>query len=282
MLCTPILFAENSKTEDTRAALAPPKYGIIFRAEGVVYDSNYLLFEAWQQLFESLGITFTLEEFVPFVLETPQYILETICAKHGKEADINLLEEQKKRHELIKKEKCMVYQHAIDFIKDFGTRKKELNVTLGLLVHATSEEIQALVGQLGSEVVFDMLMSELDGYLHFPPRPDGTTPADDMPDYINVHKPQQKSFPRPLEELYQEMAEKMGVECKRCLVFESTQAGIEAATKLGMTILAVPTIYTKEYDFVGASAILNSFEGLDIQIAGKETNTSQALQEVTA
>jgi HAD superfamily hydrolase (TIGR01509 family) len=60
---------------------------------------------------------------------------------------------------------------------------------------------------------------------------------------------------KPAPDVYLHAATQLGVEPGRCLVFEDSVAGIQAAGAAGMIVVAVPSHVTQTLDFKGAHAI---------------------------
>ena len=51
---------------------------------------------------------------------------------------------------------------------------------------------------------------------------------------------------KPAPDVYLAVAERLGVEPSRCLVFEDIPAGIKAGNAAGMTVIAIEDDYSKE------------------------------------
>jgi HAD superfamily hydrolase (TIGR01509 family) len=71
--------------------------------------------------------------------------------------------------------------------------------------------------------------------------------------------------PKPAPDVYYYAAEQLGVRPERCLVFEDSLAGVEAARAAGMTVIAVPNTVTNTLDFSLADAIFEGLEGVTIE-----------------
>lgn len=65
---------------------------------------------------------------------------------------------------------------------------------------------------------------------------------------------------KPAPDIYLFAASQFGVEPHRCLVFEDTRPGVQAAKAAGMTAVAVPNIATKNSDLSQADIMITSLE----------------------
>jgi HAD superfamily hydrolase (TIGR01509 family) len=69
---------------------------------------------------------------------------------------------------------------------------------------------------------------------------------------------------KPAPDIYLMAAAKFGVEPTRCLVFEDSPTGIQAAKAAGMTVVAVPNIATKNLYLNQADAIVPGLQNVTI------------------
>lgn len=65
---------------------------------------------------------------------------------------------------------------------------------------------------------------------------------------------------KPAPDVYLQAAARLGVQPERCLVFEDSEVGVQAAKAAGMTVVAVPSHITKTLDFSLADRIINSLD----------------------
>ena len=79
-----------------------------------------------------------------------------------------------------------------------------------------------------------------------------------------IHDPEGKNKPKPY--IYLEASKRLNIIPEHCLVFEDTEAGIEAATKAGMITIAVPNWMTKEQNFSKANKIIQFYFRIPIEI----------------
>ncbi len=112
---------------------------------------------------------------------------------------------------------------------------------MGLASSAPHEEILNNLKQIGLSEAFDLIISG----------------SDDLDSYVDAEG---KNKPKPY--IYIESAKRLGVSPSKCLVFEDTTAGIEAAFGAGMIAIAVPNRFTLHQDFSKAAQIIYSYKDL--------------------
>ena len=134
-------------------------------------------------------------------------------------------------------------QAMIDFVRHLSENRKKLGLKLGLASSAPKEEILMNLRHIGLENSFDVVIS-------------GT---DDLKEYNDIEG---KNKPKPY--IYIEAAKRLGVTPSRCLVFEDTTAGIEAAFGAGMVVYAVPNQFTLGQDFSKAAQVIKSYNELPL------------------
>jgi beta-phosphoglucomutase-like phosphatase (HAD superfamily) len=67
--------------------------------------------------------------------------------------------------------------------------------------------------------------------------------------------------PKPY--IYQLAAQNLGIDPRECIVFEDSNAGVEAAFTAGIDVIAVPNEFTKNQDFSHAVRV-TKFNDVDI------------------
>jgi len=83
--------------------------------------------------------------------------------------------------------------------------------------------------------------------------------------YFNIML-DETSFSRgkPDPEIYLKTASLLNFAPEKCIVFEDSIAGVEAARKAGCKVIGITTTHTKK-EFIGTDLVINNFEGLGIQ-----------------
>ncbi len=70
---------------------------------------------------------------------------------------------------------------------------------------------------------------------------------------------------KPAPDVYLFAAAQLGVKPERCLVFEDSLAGLQAAKAAGMTVVAVPNRVTQSLDFSRADAIISGLPEISVE-----------------
>lgn len=70
---------------------------------------------------------------------------------------------------------------------------------------------------------------------------------------------------KPSPDLYLEACRSLGLPPGRCVAFEDSGAGVEAATNAGLACFAVPHAYTRDHDFSKAVAVLDSLHEISLE-----------------
>ena len=70
---------------------------------------------------------------------------------------------------------------------------------------------------------------------------------------------------KPDPEIYLTAASKLGLKAEECIVFEDAEAGIEAAKRAGMRVVALATTFSREFlETTDADLIINDFRDIDV------------------
>lgn len=214
---------------------------VIFDCDGVLVDTEYLKFLAWQKALDAHNISFSLEEYKPLVGHSSKNILLMMKKLKGQEISEEVIALRTQLYQNLQAQGVPPIQEMVDFARRLSLDKHSLGIKLGLASSASREEIVQNLAQIGLLDAFDVVIS---GH-------------DDLGDYVD---PEGKNKPKPY--IYLEAAKRLGIEPSRCLVIEDTQAGIEAAFGAWMIPIAVPNRYTEGQDFSKAAKIFWSYSEL--------------------
>lgn len=227
------------------ATLATPySHGIeavIFDCDGVLVDTEYLKFLAWQEALATKNIPFTLEEYRPLVGHSSKNILSMLMKIKGIEIPEEVIDLKNAKYHHLQKQGVAPIPEMVALVHRFAQAKQKLGIKLGLASSASTSEILQNLQQIGLEKAFDLIISG----------------SDDLDSYRD---PEGKNKPKPY--IYIEAAKRLNVSASKCLVFEDTQAGIDAAADAGMMTLAVPNAFTVNQDFTKATTIIHSYPQL--------------------
>lgn len=213
---------------------------VIFDCDGVLVDTEYLKFLAWQEALAIYSVDFSIEEYMPLVGHSSKNILVMIERLKRLKLPEQIIDLKNDKYKLLQKQGVQAIQPMVDFAKALSENKERLALKLGLASSAPKEEILINLQQIGLDNAFDLVISG----------------SDDLEDYIDEEG---KNKPKPY--IYIEAAKRLNILPELCLVFEDTAAGVDAAASAGMTVIAVPNQFTINQNFSKASAVL-SYEEL--------------------
>lgn len=182
----------------------------IFDLDGVITDTSEYHFMAWQEIAKELGINFTRRQNERLKGVSRKKSFEIILEEGG----IVLGEEEKLYYCKKKNDIYLKYineisrKNLLPGVKEFigNARKKGYKIALG----SASKNALLILQRLQIEEDFDAVI-------------DGTKVSKAKPD----------------PEVFVKGAGALGVPCENCLVFEDSEAGIEAAHRCGMKAVGV-------------------------------------------
>ena len=214
---------------------------VIFDCDGVLVDTEYLKFLAWQEALARNGIPFTIDEYMPVVGHSSENILLMLSKLKNLEVPKEVIAVKNARYKILQSQGVPPIKEMIAFAHYFADERKNFGIKLGLASSAPREEILHNLQQVGLESAFDLIISG----------------SDDLDGYTDREG---KNKPKPY--IYMETAKRLGVSPAQCLVFEDTAAGIEAAAGAGMIAIAVPNQFTLTHDFSKAKAVIRDYQAL--------------------
>jgi beta-phosphoglucomutase len=224
---------------------------IIFDCDGVLVDTEHLKFLAWQEALASKNIPFTLEEYMPLIGHSSKNILLMVKKRKQMEISEEIIELKNAIYKVLQKQGVPPIKEMIAFASRLAREKQDLGIKLGLASSAPREEIVQNLEQIGLENAFDLIISG----------------ADDLESYVDAEG---KNKPKPY--IYMEAAKRLEVSPSRCLVFEDTAAGIDAASSAGMIAIAVPNLFTVGQDFSNATTVIQAYQDLPLYPSKNERN----------
>jgi beta-phosphoglucomutase len=206
--------------------------GVIFDLDGVIVDTAKYHFLAWKKLADRLDINFTKEDNERLKGVSRMASLEIILEIGGKDFPL----EEKKRLTDIKNEWYLEYVNQMDASEilpgslDVINKLKELGVKIA--IGSASRNAPTILKRVGLEKEFD---------------------------YIADGNKVSKAKPDP--EVFELAADELGVAYDRCIVFEDSEAGIEAANKLNMLSIGVGA----QENLPASDMIIKDLSEFDIQ-----------------
>jgi beta-phosphoglucomutase len=243
-----VMLCMFCKTYDLLASSSTPFSGtvkaFIFDCDGVLVDTEYLKFLAWQKALASLNIEFSIEEYKVLAGYSSKKIIEMLQEMKGTPIPGEVILLRRVEYQKLQEQGILPIKGMVEFACQLSQYKNTLGIKLGLASSASRNEILFNLKQIGLEQSFDLIIS-------------GT---DDLNSYADLEG---KNKPKPY--IYLEVSKRLNIASERCVVFEDTAAGIEAASKAGMIAIAVPNWITNEQDFSKANRIIHSISELSME-----------------
>lgn len=217
-----------------------PAYAIIFDCDGVLINSEGAKFNAWKKALEEYNVSYTLDDYLPVVGHTSLHIKNSIEMTKNITVGSDFILKKNQIYQGLQKKGLPLYHEAISFVR-FVEQYKPYNIAIALASSAPRKEIEHNITTLGLSGIFDVIVSG----------------EDDLEAYYD-----KEGTNKPKPYIYQETAKRLGVSPSSCVVFEDTNAGVEAAASAGMHVIAIPNEFTQHHNFNKALCILFSFEML--------------------
>jgi len=199
---------------------------VLWDLDGVLVDTATFHFEAWQELFQSLGKGFADADFRRTFGLRNDAILGDILGELAP-AEVGRLAQKK---EELYREKIEGRVTAIPGAMGLLHRLQQRGRKSAIVSSTTRENVRVVLGSLGLEGVFEAVVAEEDA-------PRG--------------KPDPQGF--------LVAAQKLGVEAEECVVIEDAPGGVEAAKRAGMRCIGVTTSRPREA-LAGADLVVDSLK----------------------
>lgn len=219
---------------------------VIFDCDGVLVDTEYLKFLGWQKALASLNIELSIEEYKVVAGHSSKKIIDLLQVMKGIVIPEEAIYLRREEYRKLQEQGVAPIKEMVEFVHCLSQNKAIWGIKLGLASSASTNEILVNLKQIGLDQAFDLIIS-------------GT---DDLHDYENVGG---KNKPKPY--IYLEASKRLNISPERCLVFEDSEVGIEAASKAGMVAIAIPNWITKEQNFSKANKIIHSISELPIWVS---------------
>ncbi|HAC7851214.1 TPA_asm: fructose-1-phosphate/6-phosphogluconate phosphatase [Salmonella enterica] len=181
-------------------------HGLIFDMDGTIFDTEPLHRKAWLTIFSARKMDINEGDLIIFNGSAPWEVAKGICAIYGFKADPNILAEEKKEavEQLFQTEYISALP-SFHILKEWYGKKP-----LALGTGSERSTVDILLSRFVLTDIFDSIVSA---------------------DRVKNHKPAPDTFLL--------CAQEMQVKPDKCLVFEDSRFGIEAAKNSGMDVLDV-------------------------------------------
>jgi len=199
----------------------------IFDMDGVLVDNHHYHLIAWREFCELKGIPFNDDEFrVKYFGKNNYDILSGLIEKEITQAEVDLLGEEK---EALYRTIYKPHIKPVKGLKNFLIALKAKGLKLAVATSANKPNLDFVVKELKLKSHFNLLVDA---------------------SYVA------KSKPHP--DIYLKTAELLGAAPNKCIVFEDSVSGINAATAAGMDVVALLTTHQR-HELPPAQLFINDF-----------------------
>jgi beta-phosphoglucomutase len=197
---------------------------VIFDFDGIIVDTEPIHFRAFQEVLRPLGLGYSWEDYLErYIGFDDRDAFREVFRASGRQLDEALLgkliNEKAQVFEEIVQKGVQPYPGVVELVKSLSGA-----LPLALCSGALSRDIRPVLGQLGIQEVFDVIVTAED---------------------VRASKPDPESYQLALERLSAAFPEKR-ILPGNCLAIEDTPAGIDSARNAGLMVLAVTNSYPAE------------------------------------
>ena len=187
------------------------KKGIIFDVDGLLVDTEKLHIMAWEEVFKDKKINLSERDYEKGIGIDDREFLE-MMKKEGKIPSFYSIgdlckEKKEKLLRLVEKVEINVFEGVKEVLKYLSGK-----VQMAVATNSEREYVIKILEKTGIKRFFKFIISRND-----------------------------VKNPKPAPEIYLLAAEKMGLAPEKCIVFEDSETGIEAAKRAGMFCIGVVT-----------------------------------------
>jgi len=202
-----------------------------FDMDGVLVDGEPLHFRAVNELLAPFGKSLSVEEYRPFMGTKAGWrqMVETLGLPLSPD-------EYRDRYNAIILRLYREESRPLPGARELVGALRRAGMPLGLASSSAKEWVETCLDAIGLAEAFDVVVTGSD-----------------------------VEHGKPDPEIYLRTAARLGVEPRRCLVFEDAPAGVEAAVRAGMTVWAVRTPYTEGLELPGAARVVGSLEEVPVE-----------------
>lgn len=206
--------------------------GIIFDFDGLIIDTEMPGCNAWAELFNQHGFSFTIEDWKKAIGTGPSAYDP---AKHLSDLTNGLLDADTiQKQTLARTRELIELQPMLPGVLDFIIAAERLGLPMAVASSSNREWVEGYLSKLGIRKFFKVVCTSND--------------------VTNV---------KPDPELFLLAAKKLGIAPAEAVIFEDSPSGIRAAKAAGIPCIAIPNDITKSMDLSLATKVVNSFLELD-------------------
>lgn len=187
---------------------------VIFDMDGLIFDTEKLSYLSWVEAAKKFNINFELKVFYKLLGTNHESCRNTLIAHYGDKIDVDEYMKEKRKINL-------------SLLKDGAEKKPGLDE---LLIYLTDKNIKKAVATSSNREVALNLLENANILQYF--------------NYVLCGDEVKKSKPDP--EVFLNVAKKLDVNPRNCLVLEDSEAGIIAASRGRMKAIIIPDLKEPE------------------------------------
>lgn len=204
---------------------------VIFDMDGTMVDNNEFHIRGWQEFYKKRGKILTREEFMDkFIGRSNKQLVPMVIGKDLTEEEIEKYGEEKEK---LYRELYAAHVRPIAGLHDFLAFLSKKRIKVAVTTGSPPKNRDLVLKELKLENSFDVIVGGED---------------------IQRGKPEPDAFLAT--------AEKLQVQPENCIVFEDAVAGITAARRAGMKVVALTTSHKAE-ELKEADLLIEDFTQLD-------------------
>ena len=207
--------------------------GIIFDFDGLIIDTESVVHQSWQELFQSQGVDLPLSTWADFIgtAEISFDLFDHLEEQLGYPVDRKQLSRQRYQRGLT----LIAQQPLLPGVEEYLDQAKALNLKIGLASSSPCAWVTGHLERFGLTGYFDCIMA-----------------ADDV------------TITKPDPGLYHLTLGSLGLSADQAIALEDSPNGIQAAKQAGLFVVAVPNIITRHLDLDQADLQIASMEDLSL------------------
>jgi beta-phosphoglucomutase family hydrolase len=205
---------------------------VIFDMDGTLVDSTKSDFLAWQKLFSHYNKQLTFQDYVPLLgIKSSQVVKDFLPVKNDEEIEFALTKKLVFFHEIISENGIYPVPFADVFLKQI----KQFNIPVALATSSRRAKMEMVMEKLNLLIYFDAVVTGGD-----------------------------VKNGKPSPEIFLKAAERLGVTCQDCIVFEDAANGVKAAKNASMKCVALAG--NERVDLLQeADLVIDTFQNLSFQ-----------------
>ena len=208
--------------------------GVIIDMEGTLINGASILRKSYVSCLTGFGVPYTEADHRLYIGKNDRHIFHDLKNRHPNLiTPLPMLAKIRNDHyERLLQSNVVLQPGALEFLDNL----KRHGIPIALASYATKPQINGMLGALKLEHVFNVIVSN-----------------------------EMVARVKPEPDIYQLAVHYLGVQSDACIVFESSEIGVEAASNAGTRVVAVPTSATEYEDYTLADLQIDSFEGIDLE-----------------